>query len=237
MQIPHHDRRAVALAFKVMKWYKPDVVVNIGDLDDGNPTSRWTDGTPEEVTEAVPTYIDQVRDYWADVRKALPNARLAWTLGNHDIRHEEYARKKAPAIAGMLTPEFLWHTDKHGVEIYPYNKPPQLWMGDIAVHHGNAVSKHSGESVRADIDSWGVSLVRGHSHRVGYFAKTYEIRNELIQGWEIGHLMDVSKAEYSSVHNWQHGFALGGTHEGKGFVELVTINDYQCVIGGKMFTA
>lgn len=238
MQVPHQDKRAVELAFKVMKWFKPTVIVNIGDLADGTGTSRWADGTTEETLAGIVEENEMVRDYWAKLRKFAPDARMIWTLGNHDIRPFEYVDKKAPALREMISYESLWGTGTFDVEVYDYNLPPQVKMGDIYIHHGVAVSKHAGDSARADVENWGVSIVRGHSHRQGYFARTYELKGETVRGYEIGHLMDIGQADYSQVHNWQQGFAVGHEHDGIGSIDLISIqHDYSCMYAGKRFTA
>lgn len=47
-QIPYHDARAIALFFKVMKWWKPDAIDIVGDIDDQLEYSRFSDGTTDE---------------------------------------------------------------------------------------------------------------------------------------------------------------------------------------------
>lgn len=190
MQMPLHDEKAVDLAFKFMSWFKPDVVVNIGDLVDGTGTSRWADGSTEEVFASIINENKHAQDYWKRVRKARPRARLIWTLGNHDIRPFEYVDKKAPALRELVTYDSLWNASELGVEIYPYNKPPEVKMGDVYIHHGVAVSKHSGDSARADVESWGVSIVRGHC-----FSSDTEILT--VDGWKKYDEIEVGTSVYT----------------------------------------
>lgn len=198
MQMPLHDEKAVELAFKVMNWFKPDVVVNIGDLVDGTGTSRWSDGSTEEVFASILGENVHAQEYWQRVRKLRPKARLIWTLGNHDIRPFEYVDKKAPALRELITYDSLWDASNLKLEIYDYNKPPLVKMGDIYIHHGVAVSKHSGDSARSDVDSWGVSIVRGHC-----FSEDTEILTE--SGWKyysdvnIGTMVMTMSGEYQAV--------------------------------------
>jgi len=51
-QIPYQDDRATALFFKVMKWWKPDVVDLLGDIDDQNCYSRYSDGKTDDFLTA-----------------------------------------------------------------------------------------------------------------------------------------------------------------------------------------
>lgn len=254
-QFPYHDERMINLWFKVLKYLKPDAVDYLGDVSDQACYSRFSMGTPNEflakyaTEEATPEYYlgfveseeKIVREFYSRTRELLPNADMFVALGNHDIRVWDYLEKKVPDIVEQVTPEFLWGLDSIGADYIYYGDLPKHRFGDIHVHHGNAVSKHAGESVKADVDNWGVSLIRGHSHRMGDFFKTYELRNETIRGYEIGHMSDVKDAGmmYTNVHNWQHGFAYGIIENGE-YPHIFTVAvspDYTCYIGRKKFSA
>jgi hypothetical protein len=48
LQIPYHDKRAVELFLKAMKWWKPDAIDIVGDIDDQLEYSSFSDGTTDE---------------------------------------------------------------------------------------------------------------------------------------------------------------------------------------------
>lgn len=48
LQIPYQDDRAVALFLKAMKWWKPDAIDVVGDIDDQLEYSSFSDGTTDE---------------------------------------------------------------------------------------------------------------------------------------------------------------------------------------------
>lgn len=48
LQIPYEDPRAVALWFKVMKWWKPDAIDIVGDIDDQLEYSKYAETTTDE---------------------------------------------------------------------------------------------------------------------------------------------------------------------------------------------
>lgn len=257
IQFPLEDKRSVALWLKVLKSFKPDMVDLIGDIDNADATSRWAAGSSEELfygidikkTEreelerlALAGIADSggksTRDFIATVRKSAPDADVHLFDGNHGwTRHENYLNSKAPELLTTITPDSLYEYTKHGVEFHRYDALPTRRFNDMYVHHGQAVSKHAGESVKADIDLWGVSLIRGHSHRLGDYHKTYEITGQHLEGYEIGHLMQESLADYSNQRNWQQGFIYGYISEGQHFLELVKIKDHTCYVAGKKFTA
>lgn len=249
-QIPYHDSRMIDLWFKVMKWFKPDVIDYLGDTSDQACWSRWQEGTSQEFINAVkkgsaepmaPFVFEQERpvyEFYEQTRKMRPDAQMFSALGNHDIRVWPYFDKKMPEIVEQLTPENLWGFDTFGVEYIHYNDRPAHRFGDIFVHHGMSVSKHAGESVRNDVSDLGVSLMRGHSHRMGTYHKTMPLRNETIRGFEIGHMMDIDSegANYQNIHNWQMGFAIAHIVNDYPHIQLIHVNEnYECVVDGKFF--
>lgn len=250
MQIPYQDDRAIELLFKVIKSWKPQVIDLLGDVDDQSCYSRYSDGKPdeffqqykssenkEEVLKNIFNESSQTKKFYKDIRKAAPKAELFTALGNHDIRVFDYLEKKDPEILDRVTPNALWGLDDLGYDYIYYDDLPKHRYGDLYVHHGIAVSQNAGESARKDVDSFGVSIMRGHSHRMGTYYKTYELRNEVVRGYEIGHLCDPKSfgMKYTTIHNWQQGFAIAHIVDDKPHVQLIEIKDYTCVVDGKVF--
>lgn len=252
-QIPYQDDRALSLWWQVLKWFKPDVVDYLGDTSDQFCFSRYQEGTTKDFMKSLPNdtaALDMLKyvqneekdtaEFYAKTRKMLPKAQLFSALGNHDIRVFNYADKHMQEILDQLTPESLWGLDSLGIDYIFYDEPPKHRFGDIYVHHGIAALSESGASIKSDIDKFGVSMIRGHSHRLGTYYKTYELKNETVRGYEIGHMcrVDSDGFKYSQFHNWQQGFALAWVHGEQVHIELVEIRpDYTCVAAGKHFSA
>lgn len=253
-QFPYHDRRALELWFKVLKYLKPDAVDYLGDISDQACFGRFVKGTPDEFKIKYAQELEEqsflslaqseekiARDFYAQTRQMLPDADIFVALGNHDIRIFDYAEKNFSDDQEHLTPESLWGLDSIGAEYIYYGDLPAHRFGDIYVHHGVSISQHAGDSARKDVDSFGVSIIRGHSHRIGDYYKTHELRNETLRGFEIGHLSDMKSAGmmYTNVHNWQQGFAFAVVENGgHPHVQVVKISpDYTCYIGRRKFVA
>lgn len=252
-QIPFQDDRAVNLWWQVMKWFKPDVVDYLGDISDQFCFSRFNEGTtkdfmkqlpeesmPAEMLKFVQHEEKDTAEFYAKTRKMMPNAEIFSALGNHDIRVFNYADKHMQEILHDLTPESLWGLDNLGIDYIYYDDLPRLRYGDFYVHHGISAPVGSGDGVKTDIKNFGVSLIRGHSHRIGTYFKTYELKNETLRGYEIGHMckVDSDGFKYSQVHDWQQGFAVGFVHNGEAHIQLVEIlPDYSCWVAGKHFQA
>lgn len=259
-QIPYHDPRAIELFFKVMKAWKPDVVDVLGDTDDQACYSRFTEGRSAEfsalhkvgdgadILPLAQSEAQGAKDFYTQIRNtAKRGAELFTALGNHDVRVFDYFDKKLVEYLGAITPNSLWGLDDLGYSYIYYGDKPKQRYGDIYVHHGVAISQNAGESVRKDVENFGVSIIRGHSHRAGSFYKTFELTGSTLRGWEIGHMSDETSdgMGYTNMHNWQKGFAVATIESGSSvtkdgwyphvqFIEITP--DYTCVVDGKKFS-
>jgi hypothetical protein len=263
-QIPYQDDRAISLWFQVMDWYKPDVVDYLGDTSDQFCFGRFEEGRTKEFLNTVPEmpveegihpdefdvnqylmgYVKaeekQVADFYALTREKRPKAEIFSALGNHDIRVWNYADKYMKEIYDQITPESLWGLGRLGIDYIYYEDLPKLRYGGLYVHHGLSALADAGASVKSDIAKLGVSLIRGHSHRMGTFYETFELKNETLRGYEIGHMCQVDSDgfKYTQVHNWQQGFAVGLISGDQAHIQMVEIlPDYSCWVAGKKFTA
>ena len=230
----------MSLWWQVMDWFKPEVIDILGDYDDNSACSRYSDGTPDEVMNASSKYVPQVQEFFGTLREKNPNGQIHVATGNHEIRYDDYMAKKAPAIMDLITPEVLWKADTYGLELSYYNNPPVHRFGDIWVHHGPYALKDSGSSVAKVMDEYRISCIVGHSHRQAAVFKTYELRNEVLRGYELGHMTDIKSSgmAYTALHDWQPGFAVGHIEGDYPHIQLVTISpDFSCVVDGKLFKA
>lgn len=235
IHFPLHDPRKVELFMKVMKWFKPDAVDYLGDIDDADSTGRWAVG-PETMVGIGEGGVKATTQLFADTRDTLPNADIHMHDGNHGwSRHKGYLMKNAPAMLDILDSDVLYQYSKYGVSWHEYEEMPVHRFGDMYGHHGESVSKHAGESVRNDCLNWDISLVRGHSHRMGSWFRTYPMTGRMIRGFEIGHLCDERKMDYTRAPDWQAGFAIAHVVNDWPHMQLIQINDYTCVVDGKVF--
>lgn len=241
VHFPLHDKRSVELWLKVCKWWKPQAVDLLGDIDDADSTSRWAIG-PETSVPILDGGVIDTRNFLADIHALVPDADKHFFDGNHGwYRHEKYLAKNAPAFMGLVTPEMLYEPEKSGFQWHQYEEPPLKRYGGMYCHHGESISKHSAESVRNDVLNWGVSLLRGHSHRLGNYNITYPITGQSLRGFEIGNLCNASSMDYDRSPNWQQGFAIGHVERDSSGVEvahiqLIEIHDHVAYVDGKRFS-
>lgn len=249
LQIPYEDERAVALWFKCMKWWKPDAIDLVGDIDDQLEYSSYSDGTTDEFFSQlkkqeepkplpfIKKNADGARKFYEKVRKQHKGADIHVSLGNHDVRIYKYIDKKAPELIDQLTPNFLWGLDDLGMTWRMYHEKPHLRFADTYVHHGVSTST-TGPTIGRDIEAYGVSLVRGHSHKAQVSYKTYPMTQKTLHGMECGHMSDVNAygLRYADNPTWQLGFGLAYVDGNDIQLQFVPISpDYTCWIDGKRF--
>jgi|SRR6478736_318142 len=71
LQIPYHDRRAVELFMKAMKWWKPEAIDFVGDIDDQLEYSQFSTGTTDEFFNQIAKQYKEDEKVVADYEKAL----------------------------------------------------------------------------------------------------------------------------------------------------------------------
>jgi hypothetical protein len=250
LQIPFEDQRAVALWFKVMKWWKPNAIDIVGDIDDQLEYSKYAIGSTDEFfaklkKEEDPSPLafvkknaDGAKQFYDRVRKQHPDADVHVSLGNHDIRVFDYIDKKSPEYKPLITPNTLWGLDDLGMTYRLYYERPLLRYAGIHVHHGTTVST-TGPTVGKDIENMDISLVRGHIHKALVAFKSFPISGRTLQGMECGHMCDIDSygLRYADNPQWQQGFGLAHITSG----DMVTLqfipihHDYTCVVDGRVF--
>jgi predicted phosphodiesterase len=95
-QMPYEDKRAVRNIINFIGDYKPDEVIQIGDLVDYPAPSRWTAGTRYEFAGGVIRDSEYAKVNFMAPLRAVYDGPLKILKGNHDERPEKYLEKNAP---------------------------------------------------------------------------------------------------------------------------------------------
>lgn len=249
LQMPYHDKRALDLFMRVMKAWRPQAIDVVGDVDDQLEYSSFSDGTTddffnqlrkEEDSNPLPFIkrnADGAREFYAALRGQHKRANIHVSLGNHDIRIFKYIDKKAPDFKKEITPEFLWGLDNVGISYRMYSEPPMERYAGVHVHHG-ATTTATGLAVRSDIETYNVSLVRGHDHRGGVVYKSYPMTGQVLAGMGTGHLCDPKAygLQYTINPSWELGFGIAHVENNTAHLQFIPITpEYTCVVDGKLF--
>ncbi|WP_433338792.1 metallophosphoesterase [Spirillospora sp. CA-294931] len=217
IQAPYEDRRALKNVINFVGIYQPDEVYQIGDLMDYPTPSRWSKGTREEYAQLVREHSEYGKRNFLEPLRAVYGGPVGILEGNHDLRPREYLAKEAPALAEFSSAfhfSELLDFDGFGVTKTPaFHKVGP----DTVLVHGHEIkgmSQIAGTSAYNHASKAGTNLVMGHTHRLGVRRHTsgYVGGRPIVRwGFEVGNIMDASKAGYlgvGGVANWQSGFGI-----------------------------
>lgn len=203
--VPYHDEQMMHAAISLVQDLQPDRVVFNGDLSDFFQLSRFNTGL--EQLDTLQDDIDQTNVFRGRFRKAVPNAILDETEGNHDERIRTYVQTKARALTTLRALEpanlFAWGAN----EITPHGGNGFLLRPQFLVKHGTIVRGEAGATAKAELAAAGISGVSGHTHRLASYEKTGYVQREW---WEGGCLCRLDP-DYvkGSVPNWKSGCLVG----------------------------
>lgn len=206
LHMPFHCRRSLQTAIEYAKELKPNVIIQIGDLDDQYCFSRYprsqNKNTPQEELLAARKHGTKM---WEDLRKASPKADRYQLLGNHDVRLNKRIMEKLPELYEMLDFESLFEFD--GVQTLASDR-------DIlnVTLNGERISFHHGflSKLGDHVKHFQNSCVVGHSHRPGI---VYEpIHGRQLFELNVGYMGDptshVFKYGATVKQKWGRGFGV-----------------------------
>ena len=143
---------------KLVKKHKPDIIVLNGDVFDGAGISRYPKSA--YMGNTVPTVkqeLEAVADRLNEIEKVAGNAKLIWTLGNHDMRFESRLANLTPEFEGV--PGFALK------DHFPRWTHTMSFMvnNDIMIKHRyhNGIHATYNNTLKS-----GISIVTGHLHRL-----------------------------------------------------------------------
>jgi hypothetical protein len=236
LQVPFHDAKAVAAVSQCIADTKgpDDIVLTIGDEMDFQTVSRWSSGTPLEYERS----IGRDRDATVQVLKDLQVQHCI--RSNHTDRLYNQIMRRIPGLLGLPElelPAFL-RLDELGITFHEeaFNVAP----GWVAMHGDEAgVSQIAGQTAAGLVKKVGMSVVCGHTHRLGLQPFTTSVNGRLTRtlwGFEVGHLMDMRKAKYAKTHNWQQGFGILYVNQNKVTPVPVPIINKSFVVEGDQWS-
>jgi predicted phosphodiesterase len=231
---PYQDDRAIALAAKVLKWWKPEVLVHAGDNIDCAAISKF-DSNPSRVY-SIPEEVDtwQSRVFIPLKVATGPKCRQIVLPGNHDLREERWLWRH-PELFGLreLNLPALLGAQQLGFEYVGY---AVVINNQLEVSHGTRVSAQSGMSARGELlkRAFSISTLTGHVHRAGRheYQPAYA---SLVVGQENPCLCSL-EPDYLTDPNWVQGMTLWSIFRGNLWIQAVTFNrDYTCMVDGRWF--
>jgi predicted phosphodiesterase len=143
---------------KLIKKHKPDIVVMNGDAFDGASISRFAKaGYDTFKIPSVKEELEAVSDRLGEIEKVAGNAKLVFTMGNHDMRFEGKLANQVPEFQGVAGFSLKEHF------------PRWLFCMSMMVNKNLMIKHRYHNGLHATYNNTmkaGVSIVTGHLHRL-----------------------------------------------------------------------
>ena len=233
--IPYHDIAANKLVFKFIKHIKPDFVDMLGDVLDFWQISKFL-GDPKR-KDSIQKDINACKEYLKELRDLAPKAEIVFHYGNHVTRLKKYIWTNAKELDCIesLDIKFLLGLDKLRIKSIDTQEGFMV-RGKLAMTHGTCVSQDSGATARRNLKKYGLSVICGHTHRLGSTFKT-DLRG-ITGAWENGCLcnLDLIKEWGRELADWQQGISVIDFHEDMFRVQQINIIDNKMIFGKQVYT-
>lgn len=221
IQVPFHVPRMVRAHIDFIRDWKPDLVVNIGDLTDFPAPSRWSKGRREEFAGSVEKDVETTKRVYFHPLRRVYDGPIVCHIGNHDLRPLQYLDDYAPALKSedpKNSPFYygnLLDFDGFGVEDPgDFYKVAPGWESTHGHRVAASLSRNPGLTALNEARKRGNSIVMGHTHKLAAVPETTGVgpNRKQVWGMEVGCFMDTTKASYLDKKggwaNWQHGFGV-----------------------------
>lgn len=143
---------------KLIKKHKPSIVVMNGDAFDGASISRYPKSAWSTVKmPTVKEELEAVADRLYEIEKVAGNAKLIFTLGNHDMRFESKLANLAPEFEGIAGFSLKDHF------------PRWLFCMSVMVNKNLMIKHRYNNGIHGVYNNTvkaGTSMVTGHLHRL-----------------------------------------------------------------------
>jgi UDP-2,3-diacylglucosamine pyrophosphatase LpxH len=228
IHVPFHSNKAVNCMLELLEAYKPDEVIQLGDLCDFYKISSYTKSPGRG--ESFQSELDKAITLLKRIKKASGGARATLLEGNHEYRLHKYIANQASSLGGVraLTLESLLELKDIGWNLI--NQHQFYQINNVHFTHGEFVTPHSSEK---HMNVYNESIIHGHTHRIAVSMRKF--LNRTLEGWEIGCLASLKVSqEYQKSANWQHGCATVDIHNDNYWVTPYHIRDGKASFRGRI---
>jgi hypothetical protein len=243
VQAPLHDVTLVEKFTRFLADFQPDELAQVGDFTDSTEISRWVRGRKLEYAGDLQSGFDSARTILEDIREVF-DGRFRIVRSNHDDRLELYIESCAPGLnLTDLTIEHHAGFTDNDVE-FVRDAVVELAPNWVMAHGDEGSLSPSGGKTALGLakNKFGVSVVCGHTHRAGITPETLGYNGSIqriITGMEVGHFMDLSKADYlkkkGATANWQQAFGILEVYGDRVFPHLVSVQDGCFSVNGVLY--
>lgn len=242
IQAPYHDRKAVAAVQQFVADYDPDELYCVGDEADMPEPSRWNKNTAGEFAGTLQKGLDETAAIMKGFREALGDKPFHTMRSNHGDRLRHYVSRYAPALNSLRSLEYETLLGYIENDITYHDKIWQFAPGWALAHgdEGNLIRTAGGTALSL-AKRTGLSIVCGHTHRAGIQHEHTGVNGKVtnrLYGFEVGNLMDLSKAGYLKTGgaNWQQAFGMLYIDKKNVTPVVVPINNRSFTVEGTVYS-
>lgn len=228
---PFHDTKAVAIAMQILRDFKPDEVVILGDFWDCYCLSDYTQD-PMKTFKVLEEELVEGRELLKKI--VAMSGSVTFIQGNHEFRVDRYINTFASKLGGMYSVREILGVPK-SVRWIPWGPKNFHRCGKLVATHGSLCGIHPSIAM---LRKYGSSVVFGHTHMIQEH-HIVNVQGEDFAAYNIGWLGDLERAgEYiKNVAHWSHGLGLSWHAPGGEFwFQTVHIKNYQAVVNGKVYS-
>ena len=199
---------------ELLKEHKPKTIVMNGDVFDGATTSRH-DPIYKYQTPTARQEIEACKDRLGEIESASKNARLFWSIGNHDTRLFRFIQANAEAVGSIPGTDIFdyfpgwitcWRLDINKSTVIKHR-----WHGGHHATHNNAM-----KSMLA-LNQGSAAFVTGHLHKL--CISPWRGIAGTVWGVDTGTLAEPGGEQFAYLEenpaNWASGFAVLTFKDGK----------------------
>jgi predicted phosphodiesterase len=227
---PDHDIKALDVAEQVLKDWKPNRIVYIGDAYDATPVSHWLKDKKRKLENKR-----LLKDYEGVQKMLNRHAQLAgkqlkevvYMLGNHEDWIREYIDCN-PEVEGLIEIENHLKSPGKGIKfkMIPYIGRDRIFkVGKLYLIHGEYTNQYHASKT---VNVYDRNIMYGHVHSVQEAGKVSPVDVEdRHMAVSIGSLCNKNPDYGEGKPNaWVHAFALVLTKDDKLFNHyVIRIND------------
>jgi len=168
LHVPYQDNEAIELVLKFGKNLKPDKLFILGDYMDMYSCSTF-DRNPERVTN-LQTEFNIGKELLYRIMDEIKPSQTIFTEGNHTDRLRKFLWNN-PILNGCIDIKEKLGINDLGIDYYEYGKN-YVYKNKLIYTHGNKINKHSAYTAKNMLDDLGLSVIMGHTHKLGTHYRT-----------------------------------------------------------------
>jgi predicted phosphodiesterase len=206
IHLPYYDKKALVASVNSIKNFDASTVILNGDIIDCYQLSNF-DKDPRN--RSFKYELDMLKNFFEDLRKAFPKARIIYKIGNHEERYERIILQRIPQLIDLDLVNFenVVKAREFGIEVVKNKRV--IKIGKLNVIHGHEIRAGIISPVniaRGFFLKTKASTLGGHHHRTSEHIE-HDLNGDFIGCFSTGCLCGLTPS-YMPINSFNHGFAL-----------------------------